>query len=204
MTTDALQNYIDKIAMEAFNKYKIIRDGTSYELAEIEIYVKDLDNGINDIYRHDTDKHLRNAEEYQHYSGFDICQGNKDKKIYCGILVRGLMNDSEAIYGPRRVKYKGRQKHPREIKIKISEVSENRFTFHSSEINSNVILKLPRVNLSNTTSMDNLYQQEELQKYLNLKARYLRVKDKNFFSTNGPVESREIWNVILNNATKTL
>ncbi|MBN2964335.1 hypothetical protein JWV37_06055 [Sulfurospirillum sp. T05] len=197
MTIDNLQNYIDEIAIEAFNKYRIIRNEAVFELAEIEIYLKDAKKGIDDIYRHDRNEHLESLKEYQHYSGFDICNGNKDKDIYCGILVRGLMNESEAIYGPRRVKYGGREKSPIKIEIITNESSENRFQFYSSEINSNVIFKLPRVNLSNKISQKYFCEPQKLQKYLNLKARYLRIKDENFSSNKYLAESREIWNAIL-------
>lgn len=199
-TINEIQQHIDLIAIECFNMYRIERDSKLYELAEIEIYLQDESQGINDIFRHQKDEHLNNGTEYIHYSGFDICHGNKEKNIYCGILVRGIMNDSDSIYGPRRVKYEGRKKVPRVIEInKVSNLNKLlKFYDGSNIINENMIFKLPRVNLSNTRSFKHLDNPIELSNYLNLKVRYLRIKNKKFFSSEGPAESREVFNAMIN------
>ena len=61
----------------------------------------------------------------------------------------------------------------------------------------NIIFRLPRVNLSNTTTRDNLQIDiNNTYKFLNLSARYIRISDLNFFTPadNAPAEVREIFN----------
>lgn len=199
-----MQKVIDDIALSCFKNYQIKRDNCPqpYELCEIEIYLKDSSLGINDIFRHDKDNHLESDKEYIHYSGFDICMGDKNKNIYCGVLVRGVMNESETIFGPRRVKYKGREKNPRPIEIISGQDNKDIRFYEASDLkslNDNLVLRLPRVNLSTRTSIKYVTgsqeDQAELKKYLNLRARYLRIKDTSLIGkAKGPAEPKEIIN----------
>ena len=192
-----IQKKFDEIAENVFNNYHIIREKEEYELAEIEIYYKDKD--IDDIFRHQTKEHLKNNYIYNHYSGFDICLGNDSEKIYCGILVRGIRKDSEVIFGPRKVRYKGRKKELRDIKIIKLDTSIDNFKIDSKDLN-NKIFKLPRVNLSNSTSFKFLNKDtDSLALFLNIKARYIVLKKEDFFtlSKEAPAEPREIFNALI-------
>lgn len=215
-----IEKIYDDIAMQAFQNYSISRkndDGTmeNYRLAEIEIYRIDKANNINDIFIHKNEQQLENEKEYVHYSGFDICLGN-GKDVYCGILVRGIMNDNEVVYGPGRVKYyrKNRKKVPRKIVVNYKNPYNGNLYFSTNKDNitdklENVIFKLPRVNLSNSTSSSYLEDKkmlEQLNIYLNLKARYIRLRDEKFHTPkkNAPEESREIFNALLRYKKKIL
>jgi len=216
---ESIQNIYDTIAMQAFQNYTISRENDDgrmedFRLAEIEIYMIDKKNSIDDIFIHKNEKQLESKKEYVHYSGFDICLGN-NKDIYCGILVRGIMNDSQVIYGPGRVKYKikERKKNPRKINIQFENASGVNIYFENNIETTvdleNIIFKLPRVNLSNKTSskyLENKEMLERLNTYLNLKARYIRIKDENFYTSvkYPPEEPREIFNAILRYKRKVL
>ncbi len=212
-----IETIYDDIAFSAFNNFVISRendhgDMEDFRLSEIEIYMIDKKNNIDDLFIHKNEKQKEFHEEYIHYSGFDICMGDNDS-VYCGILVRGLMNDKESIYGPGRVKYnhKNRKKIARNIKIKYDKKYENKLYFSDSVIGKktnleDIIFKLPRVNLANSTSSKYLVQNdiEELDTYLNLKARYIRIKDEKFhkLSIYSPEEPREIFNALIQYKTK--
>jgi len=190
-----IQKVYDDIAINAFNNYSISRDKK---------------NNINDIFIHKNEAQKEFQKEYIHYSGFDICLGD-GKDIYCAILVRGIINDSKVIYGPGRVKYKRKEKKKlsREIKIKFNSQGTKKIFFLDDADNTmdleNIIFKLPRVNLANTTCSKFLEAQDSIDKlktYLNLKARYLRIKDEKFYklkienfnAKSSPEEPREIFN----------
>lgn len=207
-----IQKIYDNIAMHAFQNYVISRknDDNEFEdfrLAEIEIYMIDEKNDIDDIFIHRNERQLKFQEEYEHYSGFDICLGD-NKNLYCGILVRGIMNNNTKIYGPGRVKYnhKDRKKTPIEITVKYQEIDENKLYFSDEIIDhdiilKNIIFKLPRVNLANTTCSKNLKlnELEKLDKYMNLKARYIRIDNEEFHKqlNTPPEEPREIFNALI-------
>jgi hypothetical protein len=207
-----IQKAYDDIAINAFKNYTICRENDSgqmevFRLAEIEIYIIDKKNNIDDIFIHKNKKQKEFQKEYPHYSGFDICLGN-GKDIYCGMLVRGLMNDDKVIYGPGRVKYnrENRKKIPRKIEILFDDLDEQKICF-SDDVDSlidmkNIIFKLPRVNLANTTSskyLDSKDNLNSLNTYLNLNARYIRVKDDKFYKSEefSPEEPREIFNALI-------
>jgi len=213
MNKSKIESIVNSIAMDCFSSYDIRRDGVLFELSEIEIYLKIESKGINDIFRHEhleqgKDKHLRQDSKSIHYSGFDICMGDesKDNEVYCGALVRGLMSkDSPAgdIYGPGRVAYAYPRKNHRTIKIIKRNDKSNNLKFYDNtvdpcQIDSDIILRMPRVNLSKSTCCDHLNNPAELDKYLNLKARFLRVRGiKSMLSKNGPEELREVFNSLL-------
>jgi len=219
MNKSKIESIVNSIAMDCFSSYDILRDGVLFELSEIEIYLKIESKGINDIFRHEhleqgkgkgkgKDKHLRKDSKSIHYSGFDICMGDesKDNEVYCGALVRGLMSkDSPAgdTYGPGRVAYTYPGKGNRIIEIIKRNDKSNNLRFYDDtvdpyQINSDIILRMPRVNLSKSTCSDHLNNPAELDKYLNLKARFLRVRSiKSMLSKNGPEELREVFNSLL-------
>jgi len=210
-----IEKIYDDIAINAFKKYEILRENIdgkmeTFRLAEIEIYLIDEDNGINDIFIHKNEKQLQNEKEYEHYSGFDICLGDGEK-IYCGILVRGIMNAEKTIYGPGRVKYRrtDNEKTSIKIEVKYNEDYKEKLNFSDMIIDNtvsleNIIFKLPRVNLSNTTSGNYLSNDDlnNLDTYLNLKVRYLRIKDEKFYKKTKylkfpPEEHREVFNALI-------
>jgi len=201
-----LENILADIAMDCFSSYEIRRDGVLFELSEIEIYLQKESDGVNDIFRHHSEQHLEKDVEYVHYSGFDICMGDKDKDLYCGALVRGLISKSNAIsdiYGPGRVKYAYPGKVKREIEIikrndKLNNLKFYDETIDPRQINSDIILRMPRVNLSKITCKDHIGSPAELDKYLNLNARFLRVRNtESLMSKNGPEELREVFNSLI-------
>jgi len=212
MNTNIQQIY-DDIALNAFNKFVISRENDNgimedFRLAEIEIYMIDKKNNIDDIFIHKNEVQLKKGEIYVHYSGCDICMGDKKNGIYCGILVRGIMNDKDRIYGPGRVKYKyaNREKKARKIKLEKDKKYANELNFaNCADSNKthleDVVFKLPRVNLANTTIGKYLLQNdiEKLDTYLNLKARYITIKDEKFYksSKHSPEEPREIFNALI-------
>tara|TARA_B100001063_G_scaffold225373_1_gene234139 strand:+ start:2731 stop:3375 length:645 start_codon:yes stop_codon:yes gene_type:complete len=208
-----IQKIYDDVAKEAFQKYSILRENDDgemkrFRLAEIEIYMIDKKNAIDDIFIHKNVMQLENKKEYEHYSGFDICLGNC-KDVYCGVLVRGIMNEKDKIYGPGRVKYKRekRVKISRKIEINYEDIDDEKLFFSDEVITQdiklkNTIFKLPRVNLGNTTSYKFLDNPEILKTYLNLKARYLRIENKQFYKSKcSPAEPREIFNVLIKSIT---
>lgn len=208
----SIQQVYDQIALYAFNNYSISRENDIgkmeiFRLAEIEIYMIDKKNNINDIFIHKNKEQLKYQVEYEHYSGFDICLGN-EIDIYCAILVRGIINDKESIYGPGRVKYKRKngKKESRNIEINYEDRLSNNVCFLYPSIDTsilleNIVFKLPRVNLGDTTSskyLDSSIDLEELDTYLNLKARYIRLSDEKFHKyKNPPEESREVFNSLI-------
>ena len=209
------QKVFDDIAMKVFESYSLKRDDEIFELAEIEIYLIDPLENINDIFIHKNDEQMEHEHLYWHYSGVDICLGDKSNGIYCGVLVRGISNKEKTIYGPGRVAY---EKPTKDIKRKrlldIENRSESKHLVFSEQSNSetelsNIIFKLPRVNLSterihkysmtnDNTDKNNVY------KYLNLKARYIRLFSENFASPKktAPAELREVFNVYLEYKTQ--
>jgi hypothetical protein len=60
-----------------------------FRLSEIEIYMIDKKNNIDDIFIHKNKEQKGFQKEYTHYSGFDICLGN-GQDINCGIKFSAL------------------------------------------------------------------------------------------------------------------
>jgi len=206
MKKQEIELVLNKIAMNCFTSYDIRRDDVLFELSEIEIYLTNKSEGIKDIFRHDNEDHLCKEITSIHYSGFDICMGDKDKDVYCGVLVRGLISKDIAVddvYGPGRVMYSYPGKKERGIEIINRNEETNNLRFYDDTvnprlINSDIILRMPRVNLSKSTCHKHIGNPAELNKYLNLKARFLRVKSiESMLSKNGPEELREVFNSLL-------
>ena len=200
------QKVFDNLAMKVFESYSISRDGEIFELAEIEIYLIDPLKNINDMFIHQHADQMKYEHLYFHYSGVDICLGDKSNGIYCGVLVRGISNEEQTIYGPGRVAY---ERPTKDIKRQRSLAIKNRIQpenlVFSDQSNSEtelskIVFKLPRVNLSterivkySMTDKNNIYM------YLNLKARYIRLYNENFSSPKktAPAELREVFNAYL-------
>ncbi|PHR54379.1 MAG: hypothetical protein COA44_13255 [Arcobacter sp.] len=155
MNIERIQKIYDTIALDILNTVKIKRDGKLFDLIEIEVYLLNKGLGIDDTFIHKNEKQMNSEGIYFHYSGVDICRGGGDgSEIYCGILIRGISNTNETIYGPGKVAYdrsKGKQKRLIEaVKHEDTGYILADDTSAQGKIN-NVIFKLPRVNLGQTT-----------------------------------------------------
>ena len=87
----AIQEHFDNIAVDAFASFDLFVDDNIYEFAELEVYLWDETKNIEDIYIHKQELQLVDKTKkklYWHYSGVDICMGDENKKIYCGVLIR--------------------------------------------------------------------------------------------------------------------
>jgi len=206
-----IQQHFDSIAIEAFQSFDLKRDNDLYELAELEVYLIDPSKNIDDIYIHKATEQLKDKNQqhlYWHYSGVDICMGD-NKKIYCGVLIRGIVKKEalkqanitkeSVVYGPGRVAYNWKPKN--EKKLELEETKDVNDLVLIENINQatklqNIIFKLPRVNLSTERTKQYFQNKkfEEVQTYLNLKARYIRVFNDDFISpkSTAPAETREL------------
>lgn len=196
-----LENTYNSIAMDCFKKYNISRDGKEYELMEIEVYLIDPTKGIDDTFIHKHEDQKGYEKIYTHYSGLDICLGDENKGIYCGVLIRGIKSDTETVYGPGRVAYlyPGKVKRNIELSIKDNLNTNLSFSDNASEDThlENIIFRLPRVNLSDTTTHKHSnIDMCQTYKFLNLKARFIRISKPTFFTpqSNIPDETRGIFN----------
>lgn len=205
-----IEKQFDNIAIEAFQSFDLLRDGTLYEFAELEVYLIDPSKNIEDIYIHKDEKQLIDKNQqhlYWHYSGVDICMGDEDKEIYCGVLIRGVVKKEDlkqskitkesVIYGPGRVAYNWNPKNERKLElVEKKEVSDLFLVENMNQATKlqNIIFKLPRVNLSaeRTKQYFRLKKFNEVEIYLNLKARYIRVFNDDFVSPKSiaPAETR--------------
>ena len=207
---EEIQKQFDNIAIEAFQSFDLLRDDNLYEFAELEVYLIDPSKNIEDIYIHKDqeqkiDKNKRHL--YWHYSGVDICMGDEDKEIYCGVLIRGVVKKDDlkqskilkesVIYGPGRVAYNWNPKRKRKLElIDKKEISHLLLVDNINQTTKlkNIIFKLPRVNLS-TEKTKHYFKYKKFDKveiYLNLKARYIRVFNDDFISpkSTAPAENR--------------
>ncbi len=203
-----LQKVYDEIAMNVFNSYGLIRDGEVFELAEIEIYLIDPTMDINDLFIHADAQQKKFEEIYHHFSGIDICLGNEKLDKYCGVLIRGIFNEQSIIYGPGRIAYSYTGEKDKKCSISFKNKNTDLVFSDESTANtklSNIIFQLPRVNLSAGDIKKNLkVDLNETYKYLNLKARYLRIIDENFSTPkkNAPAEHREVFNAYITHLKK--
>ncbi len=205
-----IQKQFDSIAIEAFQSFDLLRDDNLYELAELEVYLIDHSKNIKDIYIHEDKNQLKDKNQrhlYWHYSGVDICMGDEDKKIYCGVLIRGIVKKEDlkqskitkesVTYGPGRVAYSWNPKKERKLElVDKKDVIDLRFMENINKATKlqNIVFKLPRVNLSakRTKQYFRPKKFDEVEMYLNLKARYIRVFNDNFVSPKSiaPAETR--------------
>ena len=201
MNIEEIQKIYDGIALDALNTIQIEREGDSFDLVEIEVYLLDPTQKIKDVFIHEHEDQLEKDEIYYHYSGVDICRGGgKGSGVYCGILVRGISNENKTIYGPGRIAYRRTPKKEKiTIEPKPKSKKDNCVFVEDASINEdikNIVLKLPRVNLGHSTIMKK--EKEEVYKYLNLKARYLRLINGEISSckNKSPMETREVFNAL--------
>ncbi len=197
-----VEEWLAEIAESIFNNYKIERDNELFEIAEIEVYLEN--ETFDDIYRHNNADHLKFEYITWHYSGIDVCFGN-GRDIACGVLIRGLRNNKKTLYGPRVIAYEGRGTLKRKLKLKKLDkplkLSMKDTINNIDEITPDLILQLPRVNLSAKATFSNI--KNNCDDLLNLKARFLRLENNEFFKKKNknsfiPVEKKEIFNGILN------
>jgi len=75
MTSDQkIEKIYDSIAKEAFQNYSILRENDNgemekFRLAEIEVYMIDNKNGIDDIFIHKNEKQLQNKKNIENNGG---------------------------------------------------------------------------------------------------------------------------------------
>lgn len=201
--SDRLQNLFDTYALKAF-EYMLVRDGVEWELAEIEVYLIDPQSGVEDPFIHKHPEQNEFERLYWHFSGVDICLGD-GQDIYCGVLVRGVMQGDETVFGPGRVAYSYPKRDRRDLvfkknvynyseKLKFSDASSGKDELR------NVVFRLPRVNLSAEEMKKGLQGDlMHLQEFMNVKARYLRIKDENFSSPkrNAPEDHEEVFKALI-------
>jgi hypothetical protein len=99
--SEQISNHFDQIAQYLFQDCQIYIGDAKYQLTEIEFYYYDAEKHP-DSYAHKNDVQLDLGNWYFHGSGLDITFGNRSKKIYGGILIRGVKNliTNEYISGP--------------------------------------------------------------------------------------------------------
>ena len=86
-----------------------------------------------------------------------------------------------------------------DIRVENRNTSIDNFKIDSKDL-KNKIFKLPRVNLSNSTSFKFFNEDiDSLALFLNIKARYIVLKKEDFFtlSKEAPAEPREIFNALI-------
>lgn len=170
----------DKLAMAFFNHCSLLPDinnkSNFYNLAEIEIYLTSIhedDGRLRDVFCHCHEKQGTMFEFYEHYSGYDITIGNKDMEFMGGILLRGIEQERNYLYGPGRV-YDAPGKNP-----KLDFGGKNSFSLLKkrkgiSEINGNDVIKTKRVNLSLDPLHKSNYDDNSMENFF-MKARYIRI-----------------------------
>ena len=96
---DNIEKSFNKIADELINEFELVANETIFEFTEIEFYYFH-EKFHKDNYTH---KHKRNEGEWRfHNQGIDITfQGDEIQDG--GILIRGIMNNSEFTNGPRKI-----------------------------------------------------------------------------------------------------
>jgi len=98
----------DKIALEVFRNYLILRDGVPFELADIELSIEAPDLGISDTFTPLGDECLKRGVMRQGYrSGIRLCYGDEKQNLRCSIGIYGIMNDEESLYSVREIEYEG-------------------------------------------------------------------------------------------------
>lgn len=84
-------NWFKSIASELMNNYVLKVNKKKYRLTELEFYYfKQKDH--EDKHAHQHGQQLTSGQWYFHGSGLDITFGDKAKKIFGGILIRGIID----------------------------------------------------------------------------------------------------------------
>lgn len=95
--TSEIGKSFDQIADYLFHQTYIQVGTAQYQLTEIEFYYYDMEEHP-DSYAHKNEVQLDLGNWYFHGSGLDITFGNKEKRIYGGILIRGIKNLDTGIH----------------------------------------------------------------------------------------------------------
>jgi hypothetical protein len=111
---DNVKAAFDKVAELLINNHLLIAGEAHYEIKEVEFYY--LSESHDDPYVHKNERQgkfgswyfhrLISFEDYKHpRRGLDLTFGNKEKKIYGGILIRAIkpIDGNEYTQGPSRV-----------------------------------------------------------------------------------------------------
>jgi len=111
---DNEQAAFDKVAELLINHHLLIAGDAQYEIKELEFYY--LSETHEDPYVHKNERQgkfgswyfhrLKSFEDYKHTRrGLDLTFGNKEKKIYGGILIRAIkpIDGNEYTQGPSKV-----------------------------------------------------------------------------------------------------
>ena len=100
-----LEDKFDSLAYYLMNYLYLAVSDQLYRITELEIYYHDKENHP-DPYVHCSEEQLSAGNWYFNGMGLDITFGNKEKEIYGGILIRGIMKFGEKpkyINGPSNV-----------------------------------------------------------------------------------------------------
>ena len=100
-----LDRKFDALANNLMNNLCLVVGTKRYRIIELEVYYYDEGNHP-DPYVHRDDKQLDTGNWYFNGMGIDITIGDREKKIYGGILIRGvrtLGNDPRYVSGPSNV-----------------------------------------------------------------------------------------------------
>ena len=82
------QSWFSEIALQLFCDYELVVNKAVYDLSEIEFYYHS--DKHKDPYVHKDNMQMTNGQWYFHGSGIDITFGEEKRKIYGGILIRGI------------------------------------------------------------------------------------------------------------------
>ena len=109
---EAQQKELMHIATSLMTHFALDVNGTRFRLAELEVYLHHETH--KDVFTHRQDDQLQNACWYFHkqgtnggykggtYKGLDLTAGNRKNGVYCGFLIRSLLQEGEdkPIEGP--------------------------------------------------------------------------------------------------------
>lgn len=100
------QEMFDMIAHSLMHYHCILSGEHTYRITELEFYYHEKEGDHNDPYTHCDDEQLTTGKWYFNGMGVDITFGNKERKVYGGILIRGIKKQGHVpvyISGPSNV-----------------------------------------------------------------------------------------------------
>lgn len=99
INNEKIENSFDRIANDLLKNYTLLVNNTEFRFTEIEFYYYS-EKFHPDEYTH---AHDRSAGEWRfHNQGLDLTF-QSDEKTDGGILIRGILSDSNYVNGPRKV-----------------------------------------------------------------------------------------------------
>lgn len=140
--------------------------GQPYRITELEVYYHDKDNHP-DPYVHKADEQLSAGNWYFNGAGIDITFGDREKEIYGGILIRGLMKFDET---PRY--FSGPSIVLKEIFSKIGNILTGDSSICLRELNPEII-KLIEMEPVQTERIGLTRKKEDTENFAEKKYRYL-------------------------------